>query len=398
MKLLVAVDAHIFHTQDGRYWCKSIYSYDFFKRYLNIYDSIRIVSRVKEITCADENMLLVSGEGIEIVGIPFYQGPKQLAKKYFRIRRSFRGIYDTCDVALFRMPSQTAYMAYIHKPKHIPFAGEIVYDPNGSADDENDNILIKIYNYILNRRLKRFCADANGVSYVTEDAIQRCFPSYARIYGEDKKHFETYYSTIVLPESAYLGSRDYSDIKSLKLVISNVAMNSERKGEKTVIKAVKIARDRGYDVTAVVIGDGSKRKEFESYAEKLHIKEHIKFTGLLPRPQDVRKILIESDVYILPTKAEGLPRGILEAMAAGMPVLSSPVGGIPEIIDAEFLFRPLEAEAYADKICELLERPEKLSMMSRDNYEKSKEYESAILQKRRNEFYTKLMKLGNQNE
>ena len=219
-----------------------------------------------------------------------------------------------------------------------------------------------------------------------------------RVRTLDKKHFETYYSTIVLPESAYLGSRDYSDIKSLKLVISNVAMNSERKGEKTVIKAVKIARDRGYDVTAVVIGDGSKRKEFESYAEKLHIKEHIKFTGLLPRPQDVRKILIESDVYILPTKAEGLPRGILEAMAAGMPVLSSPVGGIPEIIDAEFLFRPLEAEAYADKICELLERPEKLSMMSRDNYEKSKEYESAILQKRRNEFYTKLMKLGNQNE
>ena len=57
---------------------------------------------------------------------------------------------------------------------------------------------------------------------------------------------------------------------------------------------------------------------------------------------------------MFPTQAEGLPRGILEAMAVGMPVLSTPVGGIPEIIEKDYLFSPFDAEAFANKICYLM--------------------------------------------
>ena len=46
MKLLVATDAHIFRMPDGSYWCKSIYGYDFWKRYLNVFEDVKIVARM----------------------------------------------------------------------------------------------------------------------------------------------------------------------------------------------------------------------------------------------------------------------------------------------------------------------------------------------------------------
>ena len=175
-------------------------------------------------------------------------------------------------------------------------------------------------------------------------------------------------------------------------------MESDRKGEKVLIKAVKIARQRGYDVSAIIIGDGSKRKEFEEFAKKECVEKFITFTGLLPSSNEVREELLKSDIYVFPTQAEGLPRGILEAMAVGMPVLSTPVGGIPEIIEKDYLFSPFDAEAFANKICYLLENPNELNDMSEKNFEKAKSYSNNKLQKKRNEFYQKLSNLSNKEE
>lgn len=152
--------------------------------------------------------------------------------------------------------SQTAQMTYSKLRKGIPVAGEIVYDPS-DALKEKCSILMRIINRRISDNLKSFCLKANGVSYVTEQAIQRSYPSFARIHGETKEHFESSYSSITLPQKAYAGVREFSNHKSLKLVLSSVAMNSERKGERVLIDVVKMTRQRGYDVSATLIGDGT---------------------------------------------------------------------------------------------------------------------------------------------
>ena len=170
-------------------------------------------------------------------------------------------------------------------------------------------------------------------------------------------------------------------------------MNSERKGEKILIKTVKICRDKGYDVRAIIIGDGSLRSSFEQYAKDLEVSEYVEFTGLLPSSDEVRKVMLKADIFVFPTQGEGLPRGILEAMAIGMPVLSTPVGGIPEVIERKYLFNPMDADAYADSICRLIDKPAELTSMSRKNFKKSLEFRNELLQLKRDEFYIKLKAL-----
>ena len=393
MKVLVATDAHIFRTPDGKHWCKSIYGYSFWERYLDVFDSVRIVARVKDVTNIEGKKLLVDGEGVEVFGIPFYQGPKQLAVKYISIQKALCGVDSGCDAAIMRMPSQTAQMAYAHLRKGIPVAGEIVYDPSDSLK-ESGSVFMRIINRKISDDLKKFCLSANGISYVTEYTIQDRYPSYARIYGESKERFETYYSSITLPQYGFTGPRDYSNRKSLKLVLSSVAMNSERKGEKVLIEVVNKARQKGYDVSATLIGDGTLKKSFEDYAEQLGISEYVHFTGLLASADEVRNVMLEHDIFVFPTKGEGLPRGILEAMAVGMPVLSTPVGGIPEVIDQKYLRQPTDVEGFTNLVCDLLDHPQEMTEMSRRNYDKSLEYANDILQQRRNAFYRKLRALA----
>lgn len=394
MKLLVATDAHIYETPDGKHWTPAIYGYSFWERYFYVFDEVRIVARTKKVSQIGEKALLVDGPGVEVFPVPFYQGPKQLIKVYYKTHKALKQVANGCDVAIFRMPSQTAQMVYTHVKGKLPIGGEIVYDPSDDLNSKNVRFDVHVMDILISNRLKRFCKEANGVSYVTENSIQKNYPSKARIIGESKNYFETYYSTITLNENAFLAPKKYNNIKKVTLCLSDVSMNTERKGEPVLIHAVKQARDKGYDVDALIIGDGSMRETFENLARSLGISKYIKFTGRLASSDEVRNVMCGADIFVFPTQAEGLPRGILEAMAIGLPVLSTPVGGIPEIIDKKYLFDAQDIDGFSNMICHLFNNCEEMTAMSANNYAKSLEFKNNILQERRNAFYKKLFQLG----
>lgn len=396
MKILVATDAHIYETPDGRHWTPAIYGYSFWKRYLNVFDQVRVVARMKKVEKIEGKALPVDGPGVDIFPITFYQGPKELLKVYGKIHRELSHVADGCDVALFRMPSQTAQMVYSHVKNKMPTAGEIVYDPTDDLKRKDVSLFVRVLSWVISNNLKRFCREVNGVSYVTQKSIQKNYPSRARLDGESKSYFETYYSTITLKDDAFTGTRNYIGKKQFTIGFSSVSMNSNRKGEPVLIRAIKSARDRGFDISAVLIGDGSRRSSFEKLARELGIEKNIIFTGRLASAQEVKEVLLNADIYMFPSQAEGLPRGILEAMAIGLPVLSTPVGGIPEVIDGKYLFDPQDVQGFSNMICHLADNTSELNEMSKVNYMKSQEYSNKILQARRDDFYRKLLRLANE--
>lgn len=80
-------------------------------------------------------------------------------------------------------------------------------------------------------------------------------------------------------------------------------------------------------------------------------------------------------------------------MAIGMPVLSTPVGGIPEVLDEDCLFDPKDVDGFTDKICHLIDNATELNRLSRNNYNKALQYKNSILQTKRDLFYRKLADL-----
>ena len=111
--------------------------------------------------------------------------------------------------------------------------------------------------------------------------------------------------------------------------------------------------------------------------------------GYLNR-EELDKFLNEADIFVLPTRAEGLPRVIIEAMAKGLPCITTPVSGNPELVDERFLVPYDDVALLADRIEELATTPNLYECTSRINYRRSKNYESSLLQARRDDFYNKL--------
>lgn len=391
MNVLVAVDAQLFRTSDGKVWAQTIYGYDFWQRYLDVFETVSVASRIKDVDYKEvEGFLQSNGNNVTFKPMPMARG----AGEYLRRLPSFILSAMNCvkgeNCAIFRLPSIAAtFVELVYRIKRKPYLMEVVVDPvNAYANN-------KIASKILTWHLKNACRRANGVSYVTQFALQQQFPSRARLRNKQTEHyFETYYSSINLKKEFFFKARDFSNLgRSIKIVHTANNINNDVKGHDVVIYIIKSLQVAGVDAYVTFIGDGIRRVELEELANSLGLGNKVKFTGFLSSVQEVRERLLEADIFVFPTKAEGLPRAIIEAMAVGLPCLSTPVDGIPELLEDEFLFDPLDVEGFTNKILELVEDNRKLSDMSKRNIEKAKEYESSVLRNRRQMFYEGLRRL-----
>ena len=390
MSVLVVVDAHLFRTPDGKVWTKTIYGYDFWQRYLEVFENINVVSRMKDVSYEEvKGYLCSSGDRINFYSLPMANTTKQYLKNVAKFIIKSNQAVQNSKCCILRLPSFSGIFVYYQvKRKKIPFVIEVVADPKISLRGKRS-----MAGKYLCHHLKKAVQCANGVSYVTQYALQEKYPSYVKKYGYDNLHFETYYSSINLCGNFFSQPRDYRNHRRrYRLVhIANNIGNYE-KGHKESIDILSEIRKKGKDVELVFIGEGAKRKEFEEYAISIGMKDFVLFTGLIFNVDEIRAQLLDADIFILPTKAEGLPRAIIEAMAVGLPCLSTPVNGIPELLEKECLFEPDDIDGFTEKIEQFINRPETMNEISRRNIEKAREYEATILQAKRNDFYSKLKK------
>jgi glycosyltransferase involved in cell wall biosynthesis len=103
-------------------------------------------------------------------------------------------------------------------------------------------------------------------------------------------------------------------------------------------------------VSAILVGDGPDRQEFEALAQRLNLMDRVRFMGALP----ARQAFGLGRLMVMPSRAESLPYVILEAVAAAKPLIATRVGGIPEILPPENLVPPAMPDALAAAIKESL--------------------------------------------
>ena len=103
----------------------------------------------------------------------------------------------------------------------------------------------------------------------------------------------------------------------------------------------------------ILVGEGTKRAPLEVLASELKL-DHVTFTG---STNDVRSYLQQADLFVLPSRSEGIPNAMLEAMACGLPIVASHVGGIPDVVqdgESGLLVPPEDIPALAAAIGRLL--------------------------------------------
>lgn len=142
-----------------------------------------------------------------------------------------------------------------------------------------------------------------------------------------------------------------------KLLIMNAELHAN-KGISTAIRAVAELASNTTDIALVVCGEGEERDALRNLAGELEVADRVFLLGFV---QNARQYLASGDIYLMPSRKEGLPLALLEAGLASLPVIASKIGGIPEVLTDRVsgLFMPRSnTHILAQSIHHLLEHPE----------------------------------------
>ena len=137
-------------------------------------------------------------------------------------------------------------------------------------------------------------------------------------------------------------------------VVGIIARLSDVKGQDILIRAMKEVVAAKSDVYLLIVGEGKMEKELKDLTQELGLKNHILF---LPIINQTSEILSAMDIFIMPSRQEGLGLSIMEAQACGLPVVGSDVGGIPTLIEHEktgLLIKPEDPQGLAKAIIRLI--------------------------------------------
>jgi glycosyltransferase involved in cell wall biosynthesis len=172
----------------------------------------------------------------------------------------------------------------------------------------------------------------------------------------------------------------------------------ERKGVFDILQAIPVVLKECSNITFVFCGPENSASELELFRNTIRdkkIEQYVKYIGVISGQEKV-DWFISSDVFILPSYAENLPLAMLEAMAAGLPVIVSDVGAIPEVVVNEengYILKPGDIKGIAQAILKLARDKDLRSEMGRRNLAlvKSK-YDIGIVANSIDNLYLKLLK------
>jgi len=141
--------------------------------------------------------------------------------------------------------------------------------------------------------------------------------------------------------------------------LGNVARLEEQKGHEDLLAAVSQVCREIPGLTLLLVGDGSRRPRLQALVQELKLEQVVRFLGTR---RDIPQILRALDVFVMPSRWEGIPLTLLEAMGCGLPVVSTRVGRAPEIIQdgVNGCLTPVaDPEVLAQAILELYREPRK---------------------------------------
>ncbi|SUO97907.1 glycosyltransferase family 4 protein [Suttonella indologenes] len=380
---ILYVHDHIFKKNGRNIYSEGKITDETFCRYIfNSKDKIYVLSRMEEKENASlfteiKNTQVIFNPvfGITIFQIYFINLFKNICLIFKMLKKT--------DYLILRMPSFLGLLVFLlNLIFRRKFFVEFVGDPKDALLNAitNKNLFILFAINIIVLLNKLVLKKASGVIYVTNKILQKKYPTFS--YQECASNVEIDIEKINLSVESY-------KIKNKEIVIGIIAsFNNPYKGIGMAIDSVKLLKNKGVNLKLRILGSGKLEENYKKHAENLNLLDQVFFDGILSSRADINFWLDSLDIYIQPSYTEGLPRALIEAMARGLPIVATNVGGIPELLSSDFLIEPGSSIALSDKLQLLISSQKIRYEQGVLNYEKSKEYDSDILKEKRQKFWT----------
>lgn len=175
-------------------------------------------------------------------------------------------------------------------------------------------------------------------------------------------------------------------------VITNVGILRSVKGHEVMLKGVRTVIEAFPEATFLIAGDGPRKNALEQLVKDLDIASYVIFAGFV---ENIPELYSFTDVAVLSSWSEGLPQSVLQAMAAGVPVVATKAGSVPEVVIHEetgLLVEPGDHEGIARSIARVLHEHELRDIMINNAKEIVKEYSSEKMIERIESLYKELLR------
>lgn len=377
-----------FQVAEGGRFFSFVFGNAFWLRYLEVYDYIYIVARSEPASNqgAINPEWFITDDRIRLIEIPYYKGAAQFLRSLVKIACVIKLIAKMPGCHILRLPGAIGSLAlpFIILAKQ-KYGVELVGDPIGvfSAGGVGGRFS-SVYRKCFTFMTKQACRHAAGVAYVTREAMQKVYPP-------SKTAFATNFSSIELPRQLIVGRKQITPYLQDRPIVLFMAGSMEQryKGFDIMIKALDIIIRSGFSVQLKIAGDGMYRKELQDLLVTCGLEGSVILLGKISR-SEVLENMDAADIFVMASRTEGLPRVLIEAMARGLPAIGSNVGGIPELLSAEYIFESENYQQLAEKICVLIIDVAQRESMSKANIITACEYEESHLLVRQKAFYNYL--------
>lgn len=260
-------------------------------------------------------------------------------------------------IAGHRTKTKVIYTAHgFHFYKGAPIANWLMFYPVEKILSYWTDTLITINQEDYERAKKKFRA---GKTY------------YLPGIGIDLERFHAGDAQTIQQKRQELG------LQPQDVFLLSVGELSDRKNHVVVIEAMKQLIQRHPQLRYFICGQGEKKQELQQLIRKYHLEDHVKLLGFRT---DVAELCQAADVFVFPSKQEGLPVALMEAMACGVPVVCSRIRGNTDLVkngENGYLVRADQPEEYIqaiEKLLQIWKNTEEVRQMRKNNRARIKQY------------------------
>lgn len=373
---IFAFDGPLYKDINGVY-CNTTVTNEMLSRYFSVVDKLYVIMRTLQlnITYQQANLKkLEVGPALEIIEIPNLLTPTNFISKNKYVH-TLRQYIEKSDLIFLRIPSLVSNMcADICRNMKKPYFAEV----GGCAWDSyfNHGILGKIIAPYMFLKEKQVVKNAYFASYVTEHWLQRRYPTNSKS---------------IVASNVYLNHFDELNVnnrianyktKNTRYKLGTIAaVNVRYKGQADIIKAIAQLNKQGILVDYELVGTGDPGY-IQSLSRKYGVEDQVHCLGVKLH-DDIWEWLDQIDIYVQPSRQEGLPRAVIEAMNRGCMTAGSNVAGIPELLEQDTVFHCGNVQEITNILITLINESNHDKRIIR-NFQKSKQFELSILEGRRN--------------
>ncbi|MCH5219361.1 MAG: glycosyltransferase [Muribaculaceae bacterium] len=287
---------------------------------------------------------------------------------------------EKSDAVIGYVPSSAAYAAFnFAKKQGKPYLAMAIGCPWDVLTHHGWKG--KLIAPIQTLKMKKMMKKTDFSIYVTQKFLQKRYPSKGLSAGISNVILHDVNSNILSQRLEKITSTTINSSNEIKLATC-AAINVKYKGQEDVIKALSKLQYK-YNIHYYLAGNGDA-SYLMLMAKKYNMTNRVHFLGGL-KQEDVYNLFKNIDIYIHPSKTEGLPRSVVEAMSMAVPCLGANAGGTPELLPKECVFKKGNISDIIKKINWILDT-RVLSDLAIVNFEKSKDFLFEKLEKERNEF------------